>query len=173
MVKALRAYSRHRNSDVILGDAIPTSACATSCVNRKVSDTLKAALTNHSKTTPYESDPNILLPNYARGFKLSQCRLRFYDDNDDINTLTSVPSGKGPSFSTKRRPLSTSASATVAAIPTLYQLEESDGILVDAVGHVYKSKRLRPWTPCPMKNTENIILEKENTQQPQSPRYLF
>ncbi|KAK7009538.1 hypothetical protein BgiMline_001070 [Biomphalaria glabrata] len=170
MVKALRAYSRHRNSDVILGDAIPTSAKATACVNRKVSDTLKAALTNHSKTTPYESDPNILLPNYASGFKLSQCRLRFFDDSDDINTLTSVPSGKGPSFSTKRRPLSTSASATVAAIPTLYQLEESDGILVDAVGHVYKSKRLRPWTPCPMKNTENIILQKENTHQPQSPR---
>ncbi|KAH9499320.1 hypothetical protein Btru_003705 [Bulinus truncatus] len=154
MLKALKAYSLHRSSDE--GKRTP----------RRSGTGHGESVADEAKSSRFRSQPDT-----AHCFKLSQCRLRFHDDVDADGSLASVPSGKGPLLSIKRRPLLSSPSPRVMPVPTLYSLEESDGLLVDAVGHVFRGNRVRPWTPVPMKLSEYFKMNKDKLQQVDPLRY--
>ncbi|CAL1531839.1 unnamed protein product [Lymnaea stagnalis] len=164
MVKALRAYSRHRFNDS--GGSYTNNnrdpAREQNCDSQvgKRTEGVKGQL--DQDVTQIPGAPGADANGSNRDFRLSQCRLKFHDD---IDFMTSMPRGRGPSLSVKRKPLMTSSPAVVTAVPTLYALEESDGIIADAVGHVYQHKRVRPWTALPGKYVEYVRVNTSDTPE--------
>lgn len=167
MAKALRSYSRHRYGERLVGEGSedfqtdtgdsPTHPKPTPPVIN--GDSVKK-LANQIHATENA--------NLTRNFKLSLCRLRFHDDDDADDSPPLVNQGKGPSLAFKRKPLLSPTRPLVTPVPTLYQLEESDGIIADSVGHIYKPKRIRPWTALPGKFLD---LVKINTPVNENRRY--
>ncbi|GFS14780.1 hypothetical protein ElyMa_006754700 [Elysia marginata] len=172
MMKALQSYGRYQGPG---GFKRTFSKSGTPVWDDKLSH--RAMASNHGHHSKevlttgsysqdtYESASSEKSTNFT--FKLAQCQLRYYDDHEEEGRRRkrSITSGNKSSTksklfqnktSPKDRPSAISRSANECG---LYPREKMDGVLVDSIGHVYRTcQTSRPKSALPCKFSDFVKL---------------
>lgn len=161
-MKALIAYSQHCRGKT--GDAGNESTTVDQSKERLTSQNCRYLLSNDSVTgcqsashSKFENDtPLARSGETSHCLKMAQCRLKYYDDP-----------GTGRSIENRSKSPLTSRTS-----PLLYSLQDADGVLADAVGHVYKSTHSRPWSVLPGRLSDFVKVNRHGVCFVGGKRYL-
>ncbi|GFO13533.1 hypothetical protein PoB_004003800 [Plakobranchus ocellatus] len=174
MKKALQSYSQYRGRDADSERMTPQTG--TPVWDDRLSHLAQNASSFELKDLNFDRQARTKsrsqsagLERSTPGFKLAQCRLRYYDDNEEDNNnrrrrkrsiLKQKKVHAGGKTTNDNHPQGRQKSARpVVPPPVLYPREERDGVLVDAIGHIYRaSETSRPRSAVHCKTTDFVRL---------------